>query len=891
MSYPQPPAQLRDVSLQDPLQHYELIQRVGSGTYGDVFKNAQAHKKPNKEYTAFSKCTRATTLWRLEEARNTRTGDLSAVKIVKVDPGDDTTSIQQEISMLRACQHPNIVAYFGSYLRNNRLWICMEFCGGGSLQEMYQMTGPLGERQIAYICRETLKGLQHLHAKGKMHRDIKGANILLTHSGDVKLADFGVSAEITASVAKRKSFIGTPYWMAPEVAAVEKKGGYNQLCDIWATGITAIEMAELQPPLFDLHPMRALMVMSKSNFQPPRLQDKARWSHDFHHFLKAALTKNPRKRPTAEKLLQHPFISQPLSKSLAIELLDRVNNPDPILDPADSLDDCDLETCNIFPDKIHSIGKHSQVERTQSEIQFNHVKFGMPMRKETEPFTGLKEEDDEWMLPSDEETGGQSLTIKKSNDPQTKSMEKPRHIFLLDNAETVKEATWVARGSSEVAAAPIPPAGPLSSNNSSSMDLHGNEKPSGSCTASATLLPEGLEPGSPPYHSDPTSSLLSLEWATMKRNDEKLRLACHGLPPTPKVHMGACFSKVFNGCPLKINSAVTWIHPRTRDQYLVVGAEEGIYTLNLHELHEDTLEKLVPHRSSWVYCMNNVLLSVSGKSSQIYSHNLLGLFGQRRYLQKRQMSLSIAANRLTERIIPRKFAFSSKLVDTKGCRRCCIARNPYSDGTFLCAALPSGMALLQWYAPLQKFMLLKLYPVSVPVPLELFELLVVEGEEYPWVCIGGTARPGSKVEFKVVRLGSAATAARLDTEMSSGDTSTAAARHVIQMDRDTILVSFEQCVKLVDLQGVSKQGMAPELTFNFQIDTVVCLQDSVLAFWKHGMQGRSIEGNEVTQEVIDESRVFRVLGSNRDVILESRPTESPEAHSNLYILTGHESSY
>lgn len=105
---------------------------------------------------------------------------------------------------------------------------------------MVVVTGPLSEQQIAYVCRETLLGLQYLHAKGKMHRDIKGANILLTDNGDVKLADFGVSAQITATINKRRSFIGTPYWMAPEVAAVERKGGYNQLCDIWACGITAI---------------------------------------------------------------------------------------------------------------------------------------------------------------------------------------------------------------------------------------------------------------------------------------------------------------------------------------------------------------------------------------------------------------------------------------------------------------------------------------------------------------------------------------------------------------------------------------------------------------------------------------------------------------------------
>lgn len=174
------------------------------------------------------------------QAKRIQSNELAAIKVIKIEPGDDIQVIQQEIIMMRDCRHPNIIAYFGSYLRRDKLWICMEYCGGGSLQDIYQVTGPLSEQQIAYMCRETLQGLEYLHSMSKMHRDIKGANILLTDQGDVKLADFGVSAQITATINKRRSFIGTPYWMAPEVAAVDRKGGYNQLCDIWACGITAI---------------------------------------------------------------------------------------------------------------------------------------------------------------------------------------------------------------------------------------------------------------------------------------------------------------------------------------------------------------------------------------------------------------------------------------------------------------------------------------------------------------------------------------------------------------------------------------------------------------------------------------------------------------------------
>ncbi|KAM4848746.1 mitogen-activated protein kinase kinase kinase kinase 2 isoform X2 [Urocitellus parryii] len=804
-------ALLRDVSLQDPRDRFELLQRVGAGTYGDVYK-----------------------------ARDTVTSELAAVKIVKLDPGDDISSLQQEITILRECRHPNVVAYIGSYLRNDRLWICMEFCGGGSLQEIYHATGPLEERQIAYVCREALKGLHHLHSQGKIHRDIKGANLLLTLQGDVKLADFGVSGELTASVAKRKSFIGTPYWMAPEVAAVERKGGYNELCDVWALGITAIELGELQPPLFHLHPMRALMLMSKSSFQPPKLRDKTRWTQNFHHFLKLALTKNPKKRPTAEKLLQ---------------LLDKASDPH-LGTP--SPEDCELETYDMFPDTIHSRGQHGPAERTPSEIQFHQVKFGAPRRKETDPLNEPWEE--EWTLLGKEELSGSLLqSVQEALEERSLTIRPASELQELDSPDnamgTIKRAPFLGLPPTEPtveASLPSPP---------------------------GTLAPAPPGPGSPP--------LLPTAWATMKQQEDPERSSCHGLPPTPKVHMGACFSKVFNGCPLRIHAAVTWIHPVTRDQFLVVGAEEGIYTLNLHELHEDTLEKLISHRCSWLYCVNNVLLSLSGKSTHIWAHDLPGLFEQRRLQQ--QAPLSIPANRLTQRIIPRRFALSTKIPDTKGCLQCRVVRNPYTGATFLLAALPASLLLLQWYEPLQKFLLLKNFSSPLPSPAAMLEPLVLEGKELPQVCVGaeGPAGPGSRVLFHILPLEAGLTPDILiPPEGIPGP-----AQQVIQVDRDTVLVSFERCVRIVNLQGEPTATLAPELTFDFPIETVVCLQDSVLAFWSHGMQGRSLDTNEVTQEITDETRIFRVLGAHRDIILESIPTDNPGAHSNLYILTGHQSSY
>uniref|UniRef100_A0A672ZVH0 Mitogen-activated protein kinase kinase kinase kinase n=1 Tax=Sphaeramia orbicularis TaxID=375764 RepID=A0A672ZVH0_9TELE len=719
-----------EIQRRNPQHDFELIQRVGSGTYGDVYK-----------------------------ARNIQTGELAAVKIIKLEPGDDFSIIQQEIFMVKECMHHNIVAYFGSYLCREKLWICMEYCGGGSLQDIYHVTGPLSELQIAYVSRETLQGLGYLHTKGKMHRDIKVPQLfvffhpyLLFNNNFVILSratDFGVAAKITATIAKRKSFIGTPYWMAPEVAAVEKNGGYNQLCDIWAVGITSIELAELQPPMFDLHPMRALFLMSKSSFQPPKLKDKNKWSAAFHNFVKVSLTKNPKKRPTAEKLLSHVFVAQTgLTRRLAVDLLDKMNNPD-------------------------NHQHYNEVDDDDLEVMYHYI------------------------------------TCKRDN-------------LLFRDARTLKwdflYRIW---------------------------EFHFQlESPSFLC---------GSQRGG-------TSS-------------------CAGFF---LLQMGACFSKVFDGCPLKINCATSWIHPDTKDQYLIFGTEDGIYTLNLNELHEATMEQLFPRKCTWLYVINNNLMSLSGKTFQLYSHNLIGLFEQ---LKKPGLAAQFQTHRFPDKILPRRFALTTKIPDTKGCHKCCIVRNPYTGHKYLCGALQSGIVLLQWYEPMQRFMLIKHFDFPLPSPLKVFEMLVVPEQEYPLVCVAisqGT-EPGQVVRFETINLNSYHLTHNQQVD----------AIHVTQLERDTVLVCLDQNLKIVNLQGrlKSNKKLASELSFDFCIGSVVCLQDSVLAFWKHGMQGKSFKSNEVTQEISDPSRVFRLLGSDRVVVLESRPTDNPTALSNLYILAGHENSY
>ncbi|XP_014010438.2 mitogen-activated protein kinase kinase kinase kinase 3 isoform X8 [Salmo salar] len=863
-----------DLSRRNPQEDFELIQRIGSGTYGDVYK-----------------------------ARNVNTGELAAIKVIKLEPGEDFEVVQQEIIVMKDCKHSNIVAYFGSYLRRDKLWISMEYCGGGSLQDIYHVTGPLSESQIAYMSRETLQGLYYLHNKGKMHRDIKGANILLTDNGYVKLADFGVSAQITATLAKRKSFIGTPYWMAPEVAAVERKGGYNQLCDIWAVGITAIELAELQPPMFDLHPMRALFLMTKSNFQPPKLKDKVKWGNNFHHFVKLSLTKSPKKRPTAEKLLQHPFVSQPLSRTLAIELLDKASNPDHTTYNDFDDDDPEPESPVSVPHRIRSTSRSTREGKTLSEITFGQVKFDPPLRKETEPHHELPDSDPfldcaeelyytaRSNLDLQRDYGQESPSLVGGNNKHSTIMRpkvppplppKPKSICPpqespsqgeddVDEGGTIKRCPVPespARPASNVPPRPPPPRLPPHRRSSlgNGLSSHQNGEKDSAAERQSTMPP------SVPIRKD-------------KKDIPKP--ISNGLPPTPKVHMGACFSKVFNGCPLKIHCATSWINPDTRDQYLIFGAEEGIYTLNLNELHETSMEQLFPRRCTWLYVMNNCLLSISGKASQLYSHNVAGLFEHARQMQK--LPMAIPTHKLPDKMIPRKFAVSNKIPDTKGCQKCCVVRNPYSGHKYLCGAFQSSVVLLEWVEPMQKFMLIKNIDFPLPCPLEVFEMLVVPEQQYPLICVA--VSKGTELS-QVVRFGTV-NPNSTSSWFTEADTPQTCVIHVTQLERDTILVCLDRCIKIVNLQGrlKSSRKLSAELTFNFQIEAIVCLQDSVLAFWRHGMQGRSFKTNEITQEISDNTRIFRLLGSDRVVVLESRPTDNPTAPSNLYILAGHENSY
>ncbi|XP_059087695.1 uncharacterized protein LOC131884074 [Tigriopus californicus] len=1428
-----------DISRRNPQDDYELLQRIGSGTYGDVYK-----------------------------AKRHSTGEFAAIKVIKLEQGDDFGIIQQEILMMKDCRHPNIVAYYGSYLRRDKLWICMEYCGGSSLQDIYHITGPLTEKQIAFMCRETLQGLSYLHSMGKMHRDIKGANILLSDKGEVKLADFGVSAQITATLGKRKSFIGTPYWMAPEVAAVERKGGYNHLCDIWAVGITAIELAELQPPMFDLHPMRALFLMSKSGYKPPTLKDKNKWSADFHNFAKLSLTKNPKKRPPAERLLFHPFVlAGDLSQRYSMELLQKVRNPEattPIFDEPDedgivhnvprrisskapkskatksqaesnldegssranvaaraafidnpvaggvrrfngisecwatnyndgeeealneALDEAldDLagvgnwrstdpkagmnknHQCNNPYKESHGFGDGSttlkvvepgdefdedelepnanedglteedriknrllkarmqkmieksklNLSRSKSELGEQHKKMishltrgktelseqnkrilaslssgmergrrkfipqglkyrvnGRVSRRDgggslsTSPTSGpggdiennrfrdlmgsnLSSKGTRYSSTSNldsvlrdlgidpnfepfvDPTMHKSATLKLvlptapsamkmnnntlhsnnncdtlrlpnsaiSDSPEASSgieqclqeriqgglasfdyiddreltltrepMEKPNQIrddFVSEVFDELSQSSSFKRNvpKPNLRSVPISPqrSAPLnaydwynslvktgrsrsrsrSSCRQSSFDEPssslGQETSQGEMASNhgfSTLatpeskrkailserrqrrlssssfsgcdnerfflqrpLPQGDNHHRQQYcstleNSTAVNSLLSTPsrsnnslhvrhlknfyWKGLKdlnlpqskkrghindldateytehntlklgekasesvggepskrrhqhqsenshqiarladfvanrlslaseyddheqqppsatplrssqnQNESQFRAPSghgirnrslsdsrandrmgsespqapprrrersnkrqessspppppsipppppppppvsdnlgassqpfsNGLPPTPKVHMGACFSKVFNGCPLRIHCTASWVHPETHNQHILVGAEEGIYTLNLNEIHENIMDLLYPRRTVWMFVIKDVLMTLSGKTPSLFRHDLVGLHGQ----NKDRLTISMnAMHKIPSKFVPKKYAMTCKVPNTKGTTKCCIGRNPYNGYKYLCGVCPQGVFLMQWYDPLNKFMLLKLFDCNVPNPPRVFEMIITPDLEYPIVCINvRRGFDGKSLKLDMINLNSTASWFHSDELDEMDGSATVIPRHelmnvqaVTQLEKDTILVSYDNVVKVVNFQGKLKSSKrhATELHFDFTITAIVCLADSVLAFHKHGMQGRSFKNNEITQEICDRTRIFKLLGSDRSIVVQSEPvlddtlasmpsdTESSGASSltetmgvDLHTLTGHEAA-
>ncbi|XP_044258953.1 STE20-like serine/threonine-protein kinase [Tribolium madens] len=277
----------------DPEEFWDMIGELGDGAYGKVYKAQHKH-----------------------------TGQLAAAKMCRLDGEDDLSDFMIEIDILTECKHPNIVELHEAFQKDQQLWMLIEYCDGGALDSiMTELEKPLTELQIAYVCQNMCKGLQFLHRNHVIHRDLKAGNVLLTMEGGVKLADFGVSAKNKSTMQKHDTFIGTPYWMAPEVVLCEtfRDNPYDFKVDVWSMGITLIEFAQMEPPNHEMSPMRVLLKIQKSD--PPKLEQPSKWSKEFNDFVSNCLVKDPQRRPTCDELLKHPFINCTLDSKPIRDLL------------------------------------------------------------------------------------------------------------------------------------------------------------------------------------------------------------------------------------------------------------------------------------------------------------------------------------------------------------------------------------------------------------------------------------------------------------------------------------------------------------------------------------------------------------------------------------------
>ncbi|KAI3403885.2 hypothetical protein KGF56_003315 [Candida oxycetoniae] len=288
-------------SPQSPFK-YGNLKCIGRGNFGDVYKASDLTSKSKQ---------------------------LVAIKVTNLDDSsDDIQQIINEIQFLSKLRHVNIIRYIESFAQNYNMFIVMDYCGGGSCSDLLKYHKKLKDHIVSYIIKGVLQGLSYLHGQQTVHRDVKAANILLTENGIIKLADFGVSTELTMTKRKKHTFVGTPFWMAPEVITrgasygrVKKNEGYDYKADIWSMGITTIELINGAPPLAEHDPLKILFEIPKK--KPPILKG-SQYSENIKDFVKYCLIMEADKRPSCSTLLRHYFITKQTHPDVQAELVELI---------------------------------------------------------------------------------------------------------------------------------------------------------------------------------------------------------------------------------------------------------------------------------------------------------------------------------------------------------------------------------------------------------------------------------------------------------------------------------------------------------------------------------------------------------------------------------------